>query len=111
MELRSSLLKKSVWGGLLIASIATIGFANAQGWGSQALGRDGDRIMPVAPINEGIVKIQLTPPVTGVTGGAGPINVLPMPINDVSLVPEPATYMLLGVGLLICAQRMRRKRV
>ena len=108
MKLPSSLLKKAVWVSLVIASIATIGFANAQGWGSPALGRDGDRIMPVAPINEGIVKIQLTPPVTG---AAGPINVLPMPINDVSLVPEPATYMLLGVGLLICAQRMRRKRV
>jgi hypothetical protein len=29
---------------------------------------------------------------------------------DLTLIPEPATYMLLGVGLLVCAQRLRRKR-
>lgn len=31
-------------------------------------------------------------------------------INNLALVPEPATYMLLGFGVLLCAQQFRRKK-
>lgn len=64
MELRSSLFKKAVWGGLVIASIATIGFANAQGWGQPGLGRDGDRIMPM-PGGDNIQPAPIVPLAAG----------------------------------------------
>lgn len=31
-------------------------------------------------------------------------------INNLALVPEPATYMLIGLGTLVCAQQFRRKK-
>lgn len=45
---------------------------------------------------------------------SGAANVLPEFTGSGMLlvaVPEPATYMLMGFGLLICAQQFRRKRV
>ena len=31
-------------------------------------------------------------------------------LNGTALVPEPATYMLMGLGFLVCAQQFRRKK-
>jgi hypothetical protein len=30
--------------------------------------------------------------------------------NNLTAIPEPATYMLMGLGVLICAQQFRRKK-
>ncbi len=37
------------------------------------------------------------------------LHVLPAPA-ELTAVPEPATYMLFGTGLLLCAQMFRRKK-
>ena len=31
-------------------------------------------------------------------------------MGTLTLIPEPATYMLLGFGVLVCAQQFRRKK-
>jgi len=31
-------------------------------------------------------------------------------VNQLQTIPEPATYMLLGFGVLVCAQQFRKKR-
>ncbi len=49
----------------------------------------------------------------GVYGSAasGAPNVLPQfnGMGTLTVIPEPATYMLLGFGVLVCAQQFRRK--
>lgn len=49
----------------------------------------------------------------GIYGGAGSgaPNILPelMGTGTLTVVPEPATYMLFGIGLLACAQRFRSR--
>ena len=44
------------------------------------------------------------------SGADHPFDAFFTGLGTLDLVPEPATYMLLGVGLLVCAQRLRRKR-
>ena len=44
--------------------------------------------------------------------GSGAQNILPefTGMGTLTVIPEPATYMLMGLGVLICAQAFRRKR-
>lgn len=66
----------------------------------------------IAGLTLGSLGIQTAPGTYGSTasGADHPFDAFFTGTGTLTLVPEPATYMLLGVGLLICAQRLRRKR-